>query len=74
MGPLYHLGASQVALVVKNPSASAGDVRDTGLIPGREDPLEKDTATHSIVLAWKITQTKEPSGLQSMRSQRVRHN
>ena len=34
MGPLYYLGASQVALVVKNPSASAGDVRDIGLIPG----------------------------------------
>ena len=34
MGPLYHLGASQVALVVKNPSASAGDVRDVGLTPG----------------------------------------
>ena len=52
MGPLYHLGASQVALVVKNPSASAGDVRDTGLIPGREDPLEKDTATHSSIV-WR---------------------
>ena len=47
MGPLYYLGASHVALVVKNPSASAGDVRDMGLIPelgrspggGHDNPL-----------------------------------
>ena len=40
---------------------------------GREDPLEKDMATHSRVLAWKIPWTEEPSGLQSMGSQRVGH-
>ena len=40
----------------------------------REDPLEEGTATHSIVLAWRIPWTEEPSGLQSMGSQRVRHN
>ena len=65
MGLLYYPGASQVVLVVKNPSASAGDVRDMGLIPGREDPLE-DKATHSSTLVWRISWTEEPGGLQSM--------
>ena len=41
---------------------------------GREDPLEKEMATHSNILAWKIPWTEEPSRLQSMGSQRVRHN
>ena len=39
---------------------------------GWEDPLEKGTAAHSSILAWKIPWTEEPSGLQSMGSQRVR--
>ena len=37
-----------------------------------EDPLEKETATHSTTLAWRIPWAKEPGGLQSMGSQRVR--
>ena len=41
---------------------------------GQEDPLEKEMATHSSILAWKIPWTQEPGGLQSMGSQRVRHN
>ena len=41
---------------------------------GREDPLEKEMATHSSILAWKSPWTKEPGGLQSIGSQRVRHN
>ena len=42
---------------------------------GCEDPLEKEMATHSSVLAWRIPETEEPGGLQSSwRSQRVRHN
>ena len=41
---------------------------------GREDPLEKEMATHSSTLAWKIPWTKEPGRLQSMGSQRVRHD
>ena len=40
---------------------------------GREDPLEKEMATHSSILAWKIPLTEEPGGLQSMGSQRVGH-
>ena len=41
---------------------------------GREDTLEKDVATHSSTLAWKILRTEEPDRLQSMGSQRVWHN
>ena len=40
---------------------------------GQEDPLEKEMATHASVLAWKILWTEEPGVLQSMGSQRVRH-
>ena len=41
---------------------------------GQEDPLEKEMAAHSSILAWKIPWTEEPGRLQSMGSQRVRHN
>ena len=41
---------------------------------GQEDPLEKEMATHSSTLAWKIPWTEEPGGLQSMGSQRVGHD
>ena len=41
---------------------------------GREDPLEKEMAAHFSILAWKIPWTEEPDGLQSLGSQRVRHN
>ena len=41
---------------------------------GQEDPLEKEMATHSSILAWKIPWTEEPSRLQSMGSQRVGHD
>ena len=52
----------------KEPPADAGNA---GLIPGEEDPLEKEVATHSSTLAWKIPRIEEPGGLQSVRSQRV---
>ena len=41
---------------------------------GQKDPLEKVVVTHSRILAWRIPWTKEPGGLQSMGSQRVRHD
>ena len=41
---------------------------------GWEEPLEKEMATHSSTLAWKIPWTEEPSGLQSMGLQRVGHD
>ena len=41
---------------------------------GQEDPLEEEMATHSNILAWKTPWTEEPGRLQSIRSQRVRHD
>ena len=57
--------------VVKNPPAITGDT-DSAL--GQEDPLEKDMAAHSSILAWRIPQMEEPGRLQSMGSQRVGHD
>ena len=57
--------------MVKNPPA----MRETRVQSlGREDPLEEGMATHSRILAGRIPWTEEPGGLQSMGSQRVRHN
>ena len=47
-------GASQVALVVKNPPANAGDIREAGSIPGLGRSPGGGHATHSSILAWKI--------------------
>ena len=64
-------GASLVAQTVKLPPT----MWETWVQSlGREDPLEKDMATHSRILAWKIPRTEEPGRLQSMGSQRVRHD
>ena len=57
--------ASEAALVVKNPAANAGNIRDAGSVLGQEDSVEKETATPSSVLAWRIPWTEEPGGLQS---------
>ena len=54
--------------------ASAYSVGDRIRSLGREDPLEKEMATHSSILAWKIPWTEEPGRLQSMGSQGVGHN
>ena len=55
---------SQVALVVKNVPAKAGDIRDVGLTNrGQEDPLEEGVATHSRIPAWRIPRTEEPGAL-----------
>ena len=57
--------------IVKNPPA----VWETWVQSlGWEDPLEKGITTHSSILAWRIHMDKEPGGLQSMGSQKVRHN
>ena len=68
------LGASQVALVVKNPPANARDIRDAVSVPGSGRSLEENMATHSSILSWKIPWTEEPGGLQSIGSQNVRHD
>ena len=52
----------------------AGDIGKKGLIPGGEDPLEKEMTTHSSFLAWKIPWTEGPGRLQSMELQRVGHD
>ena len=54
--------------MVKNLHANAGNA---GRSLGLEEPLEKEMATHSSVLTWRIPWTEEPGGLQSMGSQRV---
>ena len=56
----YPKGASQVMLLVKNPPANVGDLREAGLIPGSGRSLEKGMATHSSILVWRIPWTKEP--------------
>ena len=60
--------------MVKNPTVNAEEAGDVGSILGQEDPLKKEMATHSRILAWEIPWTEEPGGLQSMGSQRVRHD
>ena len=60
--------------VIYDSKESACNAGDLGLIPGSEDPLEKELATHSSTLAWKIPQMEEPGKLQSMGLQRVGHN
>ena len=60
-----------MALTVKNLSA----IRETWVQSlGQEDPLEKEMAAHSSILAWKITWTENTGGLQSMGPQRVGHD
>ena len=63
--------ASLVAQIVKIPPAmQKTQVQSLGW----EDPLENGTATHSSILSWRIPWTEEPGRLQSMGSQRVRHD
>ena len=58
--------SSPIAQQVKNPLAMQ-ETQETGVRSlDREDPLEKDMATHSSILAWRIPWTEEPSGLQSI--------
>ena len=65
------IGASLVAQLVRNlPAVQETQVRSLGW----EDPLEKEMATHSSILAWKIPWTEEPGWLLSMGSQRVGHD
>ena len=53
---------------------SAYSVGDPVQSLGQEDPLEKEMATHSSILAWKIPWTEEPGGLQFMGLQRIGHD
>ena len=71
MGHEVEGGASLLAQTVKNLPAMQ-ETRVQSL--GQENPLKKGMATHSCILAWRIPWTEEFGGLQSMRSQRVRHD
>ena len=62
--------ATHSSILGKESAFSARDSGDVSSIPGREDPLEEGMATHSSILAWRISWTEEPGGLQSMGSQR----
>ena len=68
--PPKYQWASQMALVVKNPTHSAGNIKD--LV--QEDLLENEMATHSSILSWRILWTEEPGWLQSIELQSVRHD
>ena len=63
-----------MAPLVNNLPASAGEYETHVQSLGQEDPLEKGMTTHSSILAWRIPWTEEPARLQSMGSQRVRHD
>ena len=68
---LHHFMASLVAQMIKNLPA----LWETWVqFLGQGDPLEKEMANPSSILAWRIPQTEEPGGLQSMGSQRVQYN
>ena len=87
---LYHLNLLEIVMIIQLlrdemgfPGGSAGKEpacqcrrhkRSRVRSLGQEDPLEKETATHSSILVWKISWTVEPGGLQSMESQRVGQN
>ena len=60
----HGIWASQGVLVVKNPPAYSGDVRDTGSSLGWEDPLEEGMAICCSILAWRFPWTEEPGVLQ----------
>ena len=56
--------------MVKNPLPT----QESQVLLGQEDSLEKEMATHSSILAWRIPWTEEPGRLQSMGLQRIGHN
>ena len=71
---LHTYGGFPGGLAVKNPPVMQ-EMQETWVWSlGQEDPLMEGTATHSSILAWRIPWTEKPGGLQSMGSQRVRHN
>ena len=67
-------GASQLALVVKNPPASAGDIRDPGSIPGLGRSPGGGNGNPLQYSCLEIPRAEEPGGLQSMGSQTAGHN
>ena len=67
----WQIWASLIVQSVNNlPAVQETQVRSLGW----EDPLEKEMATHSSIITWKISWTEEPGEVQSMGLQRVRHD
>ena len=66
----HQMGFPGGSMVKNLPAVQEAQVQSLGL----EDPLEKEMATHSKMLAWRIPWTEEPGGPQSMGLQRVRHD
>ena len=63
-----------MAQQVKNLPATQ-ETQDTRVLPlGQEDPVEREMATYSSILAWKVPWTEEPGGIQSNGSKRARHD
>ena len=58
----------------KESTCSAGVAGEADPVPGQEAPLEESMATHFSILAWRMLWTEEPSGLQSIGSQRIGHD
>ena len=73
-GCYHRLWASQVALVVKNLPANAGDIGDTDLTPVGKIPWRRAWQPTPVFLPGESPLTEEPGGLQSLGSQRVGHN
>ena len=69
-----HKWASQVVLVVKNPPANAGDIRDVGSVTGSERSPGEGHGSPLQYSAWRISWTEDPDGRQSIASQKVRHD
>ena len=72
---LREMTAHQVASLLAQRVNHLPAMWETGVRSlGQEDPLEKEMATHTSILAWRIPWTEEPGGLQSTGSQRIRHD
>ena len=71
---VYRVAQSRTRLKRRSSSSSSMEQETRIRSRGREDPLEKEMAAHSSVLAWRIPGTGEPGGLPSMGSHRVRHD
>ena len=72
--PIITLQGFPGGLGAKNPPVNPGDTRDSGSIPGSEDPLKKEMATHSSILAWEIPWTEESGGLTAHGVPKERHD
>ena len=65
--------AHDILLLIENAPLHVKSFVKSSRSLGQEDPQEEGMATHSSILAWRIPWTEQPGGLQSMGSQRVRH-